>query len=76
MSVSICPFQNIVCLLLVNDFSGSKEGNFEPLWSDLKLNYDSISSDGLTKRGVRCKKSEGGHYFLSQKKVAKPGFDV
>ena len=35
-----------------------------------------LASDGLTKRGARCKKSEGGHYFLSQKKVAKSGFGV
>ena len=32
--------------------------------------YTSIISDGLTKRGARCKKSKGGHYLVSQEKVA------
>ena len=29
-----------------------------------------MDSDGLRKRGARCKKSKGGHYLVCQKKVA------
>ena len=47
MSFPVCAFQNIVCLFLVNDFSGSKISNFEAVWIDLESDYSS-SSDAAT----------------------------
>ena len=35
-----------------------------------------IVSDGLRKRGVRCKKSKGDHYLVCQKKVAEAVFSI
>ena len=36
-----------------------------------------MTSDSLTKREARCKKSKGGHYLVSQKKkVAETVFSI
>ena len=51
--VPVFPFESMVCLLLVNGFSGSKDSNFEPMWSDLELDY-SIAAMLLVIRKKIC----------------------
>ena len=40
-------------MIIVTDFSGSKDSNFEPMWSDLKEEYTSCSVAAYSKKKNR-----------------------
>ena len=40
----------MVCLFLVNDLSGIKDSNFEPMWNNFKSDYSSSSDAASNKK--------------------------
>ena len=51
----MCYFKTFftTSMIVVNNFSGSTYGNFEPRWSDLESDYSSSSNTAYGKKGYR-----------------------